>query len=427
LLKLEQVRAEAPSIAGQRRPLALAPASRQEGPTPPKACPMPVKNRFADLHPTLTEWRRDLHRHPELSYEEHRTAGIVAEKLRAFGCDEVVEGIGRTGVVGVIRGRSTASGRVVGLRADMDALPIEEATGAAYASQTPGKMHACGHDGHTVMLLGAAQYLAETRNFDGTAIVIFQPAEEGGAGARAMVEDGLMDRFSIHEVYGLHNAPGMEAGAFGIRAGAMLASADEFTITVTGRGGHAGMPHNAIDTTLVASHIVVALQSVVSRNADPLGAIVVTIGSFRTDSAASNVIADKVVLLGTVRCLDEALRDLAEERVVALATSTAAAYGATARVAYERGYPVTVNDPEHTEHAARAAEAVAGAVDRALPPIMPAEDFSFMLQSRPGAYIFLGNGDSAQCHHPAYDFNDAIIPTGSSWFATLAEQRMPLS
>ncbi len=388
---------------------------------------MPVKNRFADLHPALTALRHDFHQHPELMYDVHRTAGIVAEKLREIGCDEVVEGVGRAGVVGVIRGRATASGRVVGLRADMDALPIHEATGAAHASRVPGRMHACGHDGHTVMLLGAAQYLAETRNFDGTAVLIFQPAEEGGAGGRAMVEDGLMERFGIEEVYGLHNMPGLPPGQFAIRAGAMLASADEFEITVTGRGGHAGMPHRAIDTTLVASHIVVALQSIVARNADPLGSIVVTVGSFHTDSTASNVIAHEVVLQGTVRCLDSGLRDLAEERVKALATATAMAYGASAEVHYERGYPVTMNAPENTEFAAAAAAAVAGHVDREMKPIMPAEDFAYMLEARPGAYIFLGNGDSAQCHHPAYDFNDAIIPVGSSWFATLAEQRMPIT
>ena len=388
---------------------------------------MPVKNRFADLHPALTALRHDFHQHPELGYDVHRTAGIVAERLRAMGCDAVVEGVGRTGVVGVIRGRTTASGRVVGFRADMDALPITEASGAPHASKTPGKMHACGHDGHTVMLLGAAQYLAETRNFDGTAVVIFQPAEENGAGARAMVDDGLMDRFAIHEVYGLHNMPGLAAGQFAIRAGAMLASADEFTVTVTGRGGHAGMPHNAIDTTLAASHIVVALQSIVSRNADPLGAIVVTVGSFHTDSTASNVIAHEVRMQGTVRCLDPGLRDLAEARVKALAAATAMAYGASAEVHYERGYPVTMNPPENAGHAAAAAEAVAGHVDRDARPIMPAEDFAFMLDARPGAYIFLGNGQTAQCHHPAYDFNDSIIPAGSSWFATLAEQRMPQS
>jgi len=388
---------------------------------------MPVKNRFADLHPALTALRHDFHQHPELMYDVQRTAGIVAERLRAMGCDEVVEGVGRTGVVGVIRGRSTASGRAIGLRADMDALPITEATGAAHASKTPGKMHACGHDGHTVMLLGAAQYLVETRNFDGTAVVIFQPAEEGGAGGLAMVEDGLMDRFGIDEVYGLHNMPGIPAGQFAIRTGPMLASADEFTITVTGRGGHAGMPHRAVDTTLVASHIVIALQSIVSRNADPLGSIVVTVGSFHTDSTASNVIANTVTMLGTVRCLDTSLRDLAEERVKALATATALAYSASAEVHYERGYPVTVNTPEETEHAAAAAQAVAGIVNRDVKPIMPAEDFAYMLEERPGAYIFLGNGDTAQCHHPAYDFDDAIIPAGSSWFATLAEQRLPIA
>jgi len=339
--------------------------------------------------------------------------------------DEVVTGIGGTGLVGVIRGRATGSGRTVGLRADMDALPIDEATGLDYASKTPGKMHACGHDGHTAILLGAAKYLAETRNFDGTVVCIFQPAEEGGAGAKAMIDDGLMDRFAIDEVYGLHNAPGLPPGEFAIRPGPLQASADEFRITVTGRGGHAAEPHRAVDTTLVACQIVVALQSVVSRSVDPLESLVLTIGTFRTDSRASNVIPHQAVMEGTVRALDAAMRDLAEARIKTIATATAAAYGATAEVAYERGYPVTVNAAENTDHAARAAEAVAGRVLRDIKPIMPAEDFSYMLEARPGAYIFMGNGDTAQCHHPAYDFNDQAIPAGCSYFVTLVENRLP--
>jgi amidohydrolase len=280
---------------------------------------MPIKNRFAEMHAEITEWRQDFHRHPELMYDVHRTAGIVEALCRDFGCDQVVPGIGRTGVVAIIKGRSDTSGRVIGLRADMDALPIAEITGADYASTVPGKMHACGHDGHTAMLLGAAKYLAETRNFDGTVALIFQPAEEGGAGGKAMVDDGMMDRFGIQEVYGLHNAPGLPVGMFAIKAGPLMASADEFTITVTGQGGHAAEPHRAVDTTLVACQIVVSLQSVVSRSIDPLEAVVLTVGTFKTDSVASNVIAHQVVMEGTVRTLDNGARDVAEARVKAVA------------------------------------------------------------------------------------------------------------
>jgi hippurate hydrolase len=387
---------------------------------------MPVRNRLAEMHPEITAWRRDLHENPELMYDLPRTSGIVVDKLKAFGCDEVVPGIGISGVVGVIHGRKRDSGKVIGFRADMDALPINEITGAGYASQTPGKMHACGHDGHTAILLGAAQYLAETRNFDGTVVLAFQPAEEGGAGGKAMVDDGLMDRWGVQEIYGLHNMPGFPVGQFAIREGALLASADEFEITVTGKGGHAAMPHAAIDTTLVASHIVVALQSIVSRNIDPLGSVVVTVGSFHTDSVASNIIAHEVTLKGTVRTLDPDLRLLAQQRIQALVPATAQAYGATARVEYKWGYPVTVNHPEQTRFAADCAEEVAGSVIRDVKPVMPAEDFAFMLEARPGAYIFLGNGDTAMCHHPAYDFDDNAIPAGCSWFVTLAERRMPL-
>ncbi|MEZ5752448.1 MAG: M20 aminoacylase family protein [Paracoccaceae bacterium] len=387
---------------------------------------MPVRNRLAQMHPEITAWRRDLHEHPELMYDLPRTSGIVAEKLRGFGCDEVVTGIGISGVVGVIHGRKTASGKVIGFRADMDALPILEATGLDFASKTPGKMHACGHDGHTAILLGAAKYLSETRNFDGTVVLAFQPAEEGGAGGKAMVDDGLMDRWGVQEIYGLHNMPGLPAGQFAIREGALLASADEFEITLTGRGGHAAMPHMTVDTTLAASHVVIALQSIVARNIDPLGSVVVTVGSFHTDSVVSNVIAHEVTLKGTVRTLDPDLRKLANERIMALVTATAQAYGAVAEVDYKWGYPVTVNHPEQARFAADCAEEVAGSVIRDVKPVMPAEDFAFMLEARPGAYIFLGNGDTPMCHHPAYRFDDDVIPVGCSWFVTLAERRMPL-
>jgi hippurate hydrolase len=388
---------------------------------------MPVKNRLADMADDITAWRRHLHAHPELMFDVHDTAAFVQDKLTSFGVDEIVTGVGRTGVVGVIRGKSDRSGRVIGLRADMDALPIEEATGLDYASTVPGKMHACGHDGHTAMLLGAARYLAETRNFDGRVVLIFQPAEEGGGGGREMVRDGMMERWNVQEVYGLHNAPGLPVGQFAIRPGAILASADEFQIHVTGQGGHAAAPHEAVDTTLVASHIVVALQSVVARNVNPLRRVVVTVGTFETDSHASNVIAHHVTLRGTVRTLDAECRALAEARIRRLAEDTASAFGARAEVIWEDGYPVTVNHEAETRYAAEAARAVAGDVDDAVDPIMPAEDFSYMLEARPGAYIFLGNGDTAQCHHPAYNFSDEAIPAGCSWFAELVERRMPVA
>jgi hippurate hydrolase len=386
---------------------------------------MPIRNRFAELLPEITAWRRDLHENPELLFDTHRTAGIVAERLRAFGCDEVVEGIAKTGVVGVIRGKANDSGRVIGLRADMDALPIFEATGAEYASKTPGVMHACGHDGHTAMLLGAAKYLAETRNFDGTVVVIFQPAEEGGGGGKVMVDEGLMERFGIQEVYGMHNMPGLPVGQFAIRPGPFFAAADQFEIEVEGKGGHAAKPHEAVDTTLAASHIVVALQSIASRNVDPLHSVVVSVCTFRTESEAHNVIPQHVLLRGTVRSHDPQVRDLAEERVKQIATATARAYGAEARVNYERGYPVMVNSQEQTAFAAEAAKKVSGAPPAEAPPIMGGEDFAFMLEARPGAYILVGNGDTPMVHHPQYDFNDSTIPAGCSFWAEIVEQRMP--
>ncbi|MDA0223890.1 MAG: M20 family metallopeptidase [Proteobacteria bacterium] len=386
---------------------------------------MPIKNRFAEMHAEITGWRHDFHRHPEILYEVHRTAARVAELLREFGCDEVVEGIGRTGVVGVINGKSVASGRAIGLRADMDALPIHEITGVEYASTTPGAMHACGHDGHTSMLLGAAKYLCETRNFNGKAVFVFQPAEEGGAGGKAMVDDGMMDRFGIQEIYGMHNAPGLPTGQFAIREGGFLASSDEFDIIVTGKGGHAAAPHQAVDTTLVAAQILLSLQTLVSRNVDPIKRVVLTIGTFVTDSVASNVIAHKVKMQGTVRTLDAEYRAYAETRVREITQGTATALGATAEVIWTPGYPVTVNTPDETAYAAEVARQIAGSVNDNADPIMPSEDFSYMLQARPGAFIFLGNGDTAQCHHPAYNFDDEAIPAGSSWYSGMIEARMP--
>jgi len=388
---------------------------------------MPVKNRFAELLPEITAWRRDFHEHPELMFDVNRTAGKVAGLLRAFGCDEVVEGIGRTGVVGIIKGRSDSAGRVIGLRADMDALPITEATGLDYASKTPGKMHACGHDGHTAMLLGAAKYLAETRNFDGTVALIFQPAEEGGGGGREMVADGMLERFGIQEVYGMHNMPGIPVGTFAIREGAIMAAADQFDIVVTGKGGHAAKPHDCIDTTVVAAHIVVALQTIASRGVDPLKQVVVSVCTVATDSTAHNVIPQQVVMKGTVRTMDPKVQDYVERRLTEIATGTATALGATAAVNYQRGYPVTVNAVEPTGHAVKVAQEVSGRVDADTAPLMGAEDFSFMLNERPGAYIFLGNGDTAMVHHPEYNFDDDAIPFGSSWYAGMVEARMPVS
>ncbi len=386
---------------------------------------MPVKNRFAELQEEITAWRRDLHENPELLFETHRTAAMVAEKLRAFGLDEVTEGIGRTGVVGVIKGRKSASGKVIGLRADMDALPIHEQTGLDYASKTDGAMHACGHDGHTAMLLGAAKYLSETRNFDGTVVVIFQPAEEGGGGGKEMCDDGMMERWGIQEVYGMHNWPGRPTGSFAIRAGAFFAATDQFDITLEGRGGHAAKPHETVDTTVMAAQLVLALQTIVSRNADPVDQIVVSVTSFETSSKAFNVIPQRVQLKGTVRTQTPEMRSLAAERIKALSESISAAFGGTADVTYHDGYPVMVNSEEQTAFARDVATSVSGGCEDA-PIVMGGEDFAYMLEERPGAYILVGNGDTAMVHHPEYNFNDEAIPAGCSWWAEVAERRMPL-
>ena len=387
---------------------------------------MPIKNRFAELYPTIVEWRHDFHRNPELQYELPKTAAKVADLLRSFGCDEVVEGVGKSGVVGVIHGQVDTSRRVIGLRADMDALPIDEKSDVLYKSEVPGVMHACGHDGHTSMLLGAAQYLCETRNFDGKAAVIFQPAEEGGAGAKAMIDDGLVTRFNIDEFYGIHNMPGIETGKFAIRQGPLMASADRFKIILTGKGGHAAMPHLAVDTTLVAAQILVNLNLIVSRSIDPLKRVVVTAGTFKTDSSALNVIANTVELEGSVRSLDEDMRDLVQERLYQVAEGTAAANQCEITIEYERGYPITDNNEEATQHAISVASSVSE-VDTDTPPIMPSEDFAYMLMEKPGAFIFLGNGDSQMLHNPEYIFDDEAIPFGSSWYAGMVEERLPIT
>jgi amidohydrolase len=386
---------------------------------------MPILNRVAEMHAEIAAWRRDLHAHPELLYDVHRTASTVADRLRSFGCDEVVTGIGQTGVVGVIHGHRTDVAnqrRTIGLRADMDALPIAEETNVPYQSTIPGRMHACGHDGHTAMLLGAAKYLAETRNFAGTAVVIFQPAEEGGGGGRAMVQDGLLDRFSIQEVFGMHNTPGLPVGHFAIRQGPIMASADRLRIEIEGHGGHAAKPHLGVDPVLVGAQIVNQIQSIVSRNTDPLDAAVVSITLFQAGNT-DNVIPQNALLRGTARSLSADVRDILERRLYEIVEGTARVYGATAKLTYLRDYPVTINHERQTAFAAAVATDVAGPerVETDTRPMMGAEDFSFMLNERPGSYIFVGNGSSAGLHHPAYDFNDETIPAGTSYWVRLVE------
>jgi amidohydrolase len=388
---------------------------------------MPIVNRVADLQPDIQAWRQDIHAHPELLYDVHRTAAFVADRLREFGCDEVATGLGRTGVVGVIKGRKPAGQsdiRVIGLRADMDALPIEEATHLAYASRTPGKMHACGHDGHTAMLLGAARYLAETRNFAGDAVVIFQPAEEGGAGALAMIEDGLMDRFGIDQVYGMHNGPGIPIGAFAIRSGPIMASTDSIDILIEGLGGHAARPHKCIDSVLVGAQLITALQSIVSRSVNPLDSAVISMCEFHA-GVARNVIPQTAILRGTVRTLTVEVRELVEKRVREVVAGVAQITGAKIDLVYERGYPVTVNHAAQTDVATRVAKEIAGDANvHETHPFMGAEDFAYMLESRPGALIFCGNGDSAGLHHPAYNFDDNAIVFGTSYWIRLVENTL---
>jgi len=382
---------------------------------------MPILNRAAEMQDEVAGWRQHLHQTPELNFDVFKTAAFVTEKLKAFGCDDVVTGLGKTGVVGIIRGRQ-GKGPTIGLRADMDALPLNEISGKAYASTIPGKMHACGHDGHTAMLLGAAKYLAETRNFTGSVAVIFQPAEEGGGGGNEMVKDGLMERFDISKVFGMHNMPGLPVGQFAIRPGPIMAATAEFTITVKGRGGHAAMPHGTIDPIVITSQLVGALQTIASRSTDPVEAVVVSVTKFHAGDAY-NIIPETAEIAGTVRTLRKEIAKKSEERIRTICEGLATAFGARIEVDYQANYPVTFNHAQETVFASDVAANVAGDahVHRAIQPVMGGEDFSYMLEARPGAFIFIGNGDTAGLHNPAYDFNDEAIPHGMSYWVKLAE------
>jgi amidohydrolase len=388
---------------------------------------MAIINRIGEFHDEMRAWRRDLHAHPELGFEERRTSALVADRLRAFGLDEVHTGLARTGVVGVLKAGSGAG--AIGLRADMDALPIQEATGRDYASTSAGRMHACGHDGHTTMLLGAARYLAETRNFDGTVYLIFQPAEEMLGGGRTMVEEGLFERFPAAQVFGMHNWPSMPLGSLAMRAGPVMAAADRFTVELTGRGGHAAMPHQCRDPLVAAAQIVLALQSIVARNVDPVQRAVVSVTQVHGGDTF-NVIPETAMLTGTARSFLPEVRDLLERRLREIATGIGTALGARVEIDWQRGYPATVNTEAETEIAALAAAEVAGAdkVDREREPTMGAEDFAYMLEQRPGSYVFIGNGggeDAPMLHSPHYDFNDEALPYGASYWARLVERALP--
>jgi amidohydrolase len=388
--------------------------------------------RLRAIHPELTAFRRDLHAHPELGFEEVRTAARVAEALRVSGVDEVHTGIGKTGVVGIVRGRSTGSGRSIGLRADMDALPMREENDFSWRSTSMGLMHGCGHDGHTTMLIGAAKALAATRQFDGTAVLIFQPGEEGFAGAKAMIDDGLFDRFNVDSVYAMHNWPSLAPGMIGVNPGAMMAAADRIEITINGRGGHGAHPYMTIDPVLVAAHIITAAQSLVSRNVNPLDNAVVSLCAMQAgDLAAYSVIPRQARLMGTVRTFRREVQDMLEERLGRLVESVAIGFGATATLDYRRSYPATINTPKEAMFAADVAASLVGEehVIRDLTPSMGAEDFSFMLQTKPGAYLRLGQGGEGGCflHSTRYDFNDDVLPLGAALFASIVQQGMPLA
>ncbi|WP_298804922.1 M20 aminoacylase family protein [uncultured Lentibacter sp.] len=386
---------------------------------------MPVINRIAGFAEEMTAWRRHIHMHPELGRDCHETAAFVVERLTEFGITEITTGWAESGVVAVIEGQG--EGPVIGLRADMDALPMEEITGLDYASKTPGKMHACGHDGHTAMLLGAAKYLAETRNFTGKAVLIFQPDEEGGGGGEAMVQEGMMERFGIDEVYAIHNGPGLEAGQVAMVAGPIMAAVDSFYIDIQGKGGHGAMPHESVDPVVAAVGMVQAIQTIVSRNNDAQERLVVSVTQINTGTA-TNIIPDTARICGTVRSFDAHVRDMVEQRMGEIVAGQAASYGVSATLTYDRGYPATVNDAGRTAFAAEVAREIVGAalVDEEAKPMMAAEDFSYMLEQRPGTYAFVGNGAGAMVHHPAYDFNDAIAPVGASFLARLVEKAAPL-
>lgn len=387
---------------------------------------------IAQFHPELTALRRDLHAHPELGFEEVYTGARVKEALKVCGVDEIHDGIGRTGLVAVIRGRSTASGSMVGLRADMDALPLTEHNDFSWKSCKQGLMHGCGHDGHTAMLVGAARYLAETRNFDGTAVLVFQPGEEGFAGARVMMEDGLFERFPVQSIFAMHNWPAMAPGTVGLNSGAMMAAADRITIEITGRGGHGAHAYQTVDVVLVAAHIITAAQTIVSRNVRPLDGAVVSLCAMQAgDLGAFSVLPGSATLVGTVRTFNPVVQEMVEKRLKELCSAIALGFGATASVHYERIYPATINSEDEAAFAGNVAESLVGAdhVVRDLEPSMGAEDFSFMLQDKPGAYLRIGQGTGASgsaLHNSRYDFNDDILPLGSALHASLIEQAMPL-
>ena len=389
---------------------------------------------IAAFHPEITAFRRDLHAHPELGFEEFYTAARVQESLKACGVDEIHTGIGKTGVVALIKGRQNTTGKMLGLRADMDALPMAEHNDFAWKSATSGLMHGCGHDGHTAMLVGAARYLAETRNFDGTAVLIFQPGEEGYAGAKAMIVDGLFERFPVQAVYGMHNWPAKRPGTIGINPGPMMAAADRVTIEITGRGGHGAHPYQTVDPVLVAAHIITAVQSIVSRNVRPLESAVISLCGMRAgDLGAMSVIPDNATLVGTVRTFSPVVQALVERRLSEMCQAVALGFGATATVHYERMYPATINSATEAQFAGDVAQSLVGRerVVRDLEPSMGAEDFSFMLQVRPGAYMRIGQGEengigSCFLHNSRYDFNDAILPLGAALHASLVEHAMPL-
>lgn len=387
---------------------------------------MPVLNRIAAAADEMKAWRRHLHAHPELKFDCHRTAAFIVERLRAFGVDEIHEGIAESGVVAIIKG--TGEGPTVGLRADMDALPITELTGADYASTIPGKMHACGHDGHVTMLLGAAQYLAETRRFGGRVALIFQPAEEDGGGGEVMVKQGVMDRFGIERVWGIHNAPNVPLGAFHTTPGALMASVDTVTVTVRGKGGHGATPHECVDPVVAVVSMVQGIQTILSRNVYALDEVVISVTQIHAGTA-SNIIPEEAWFCATIRCFSPSVREMLKKRVHEIVAGNAAAYGVTAEVDYELGYPATINHPDETDFAADVAREISGeaAVDARAPREMGSEDFSYMLEARPGAYLFLGTGPGAGLHHPAYDFNDEAAPVGASFFARLVERALPLA
>lgn len=387
---------------------------------------MPIVNRIADFSADMTAWRQHLHTIPELGFELHKTSAFVAERLKEFGVDELHTGIAKTGIVAIINGQG--DGPTIGLRADMDALPITEATGVPYASKEEGKMHACGHDGHTAMLLGAAKYLAETRNFSGRVALLFQPAEEAGGGGEVMVQESVMDRFEISQVYGLHNAPNLPVGGFFTNSGPLLAAADTFTINIEGKGGHGARPHECVDPVVAACAMVQSLQTIISRNAEPGTQLVISTTQIHTGTV-DNVIPQTAYVNGTVRTFDKDVQAMVVERMQAIVDGHAASFGLKATLDFEYGYPPTINDAEKVLVAADVAREISGddAVVVGFPPLMGAEDFSYMLQARPGAFLMLGQGEGESVHHPEYNFNDEIAPVGASFFARMVETTQPVA